>query len=103
VRETDEGVMIPEYTTWTAASDLKNVRTFADQTIRSDDLKAALTAAGGNIRIIPMAPSSRSRTSRRTSSDRDAGRLPEFHLAGCADFACHLADNAARGISFPRR
>jgi hypothetical protein len=99
--------MIPEHTTWTAASDLKNlrchVRTFADQTIRSVDLKAALTAAEGKIRIIPMAPSSRSRTSRQTSSDRDAGRLPVFHLAGGALFACHLADSAARGISAPRR
>jgi choloylglycine hydrolase len=58
VRESDEGVMIPEYTTWTAASDLKNLRwyyrTFADQTIRSVDLRAALAAAGGKIRIIPM-------------------------------------------------
>jgi choloylglycine hydrolase len=58
VRESDEGVTIPEYTTWTGASDLKNLRwyfkTYADQTIRSVDLKAALAAAGGKIRIIPM-------------------------------------------------
>jgi choloylglycine hydrolase len=59
VRESDEGATIPEYTTWTAASDLKNLRwsfrTFADQSIRSVDLAAALAAAGGRIRIIPMA------------------------------------------------
>jgi choloylglycine hydrolase len=59
VRETVDGQMIPEYTTWTAASDLKSLRwhfrTFADQTIRSVDLKAALAAAGGKVRIIPMA------------------------------------------------
>jgi choloylglycine hydrolase len=59
VRESDEGTMIPEYTTWTAASDLKNLRwyfrTFADQSIRSVDLKAALAAAQGKMRIIPMA------------------------------------------------
>jgi len=58
VREIVDGRMIPEYTTWTAASDLKNLRwhfrTFADQTIRSVDLKAALAAAGGKVRTIPM-------------------------------------------------
>jgi choloylglycine hydrolase len=59
VRESEEGATIPEYTTWTAASDLKNLRwsfrTFADQSIRSVDLEAALAAAGGRIRMIPMA------------------------------------------------
>jgi len=59
VRETAEGVRIPEYTTWTAASDLKNLRwyfrTYDDQSIRSVDLKAALAASGGKIRVIPMA------------------------------------------------
>jgi choloylglycine hydrolase len=58
VREFVDGQMIPEYTTWTAASDLKNLRwhfrTFADQTIRSVDLKAALAAAAGKVRTIPM-------------------------------------------------
>jgi choloylglycine hydrolase len=58
VRESDEGERIPEYTTWTAASDLKNLRwhfrTYADQSIRSVDLKAALAAAGGKIRAISM-------------------------------------------------
>ena len=46
-------------TTWTSASDLKNLRwyfrTFADQSIRSVDLKAALAAAQGKIQVIPMA------------------------------------------------
>ncbi len=59
VRGKEDGTVIPEYTTWTAASDLKNLRwsfrTFADQSIRSVDLKVALAAAGGKIRVIPMA------------------------------------------------
>jgi choloylglycine hydrolase len=59
VREMDEGVLQSDYTTWTSASDLKNLRwyfrTFADQSIRSVDLKAALAAAQGKIRVIPMA------------------------------------------------
>jgi choloylglycine hydrolase len=58
VREIVDGQVVPEYTTWTAASDLKNLRwhfrTFADQTIHSVDVRAALAAAGGKIRTIPM-------------------------------------------------
>jgi choloylglycine hydrolase len=58
VRDTEGGVAHAEYTLWTAASDLKNLkwyfRTFHDQSIRSVDLKAALAAAKGKIQTIKM-------------------------------------------------
>ena len=50
--------MHAEYTTWTSASDLKNLRwyfrTYADQSIRSVDLPKAIAAAQGKIRHIKM-------------------------------------------------
>jgi len=58
VRETADGHTDAEYTTWTSAADLKNLRwyfrTFEDQTIRVVDLGAAMAAAGGKMRLIPM-------------------------------------------------
>ena len=58
VREVDNGQMHAESTTWTSASDLKNLRwyfkTYGDQSIRSVDLAKALAAAQGGIRIIKM-------------------------------------------------
>jgi choloylglycine hydrolase len=58
VREVDNGQMHAEATTWTSASDLKNLRwyfrTYDDQSIRSVDLAKALAAAQGKIRFIKM-------------------------------------------------
>jgi choloylglycine hydrolase len=58
VRDKAGNVLHAEYTLWTAASDLKNLKwyfkTFHDQSIRSVDLKAALAAAKGKIRTIKM-------------------------------------------------
>ena len=53
VRDKDGNVIHAEYTLWTAASDLKNLKwyfkTFDDQSIHSVDLKAAMAAAKGGI------------------------------------------------------
>jgi choloylglycine hydrolase len=50
--------MHAESTTWTSASDLKNLRwyfkTYGDQSIHGVDLAKALAAAHGQIRIIKM-------------------------------------------------
>ena len=58
VRGSEGGQMSAESTTWTAVSDLKNLRwyfrTREDQSIRSVDLAKALAAAQGKIRFIPM-------------------------------------------------
>ncbi len=58
VREVDSGQMHAEATTWTSASDLKNLRwyfrTYDDQSIRSVDLAEALAAAQGRISFIKM-------------------------------------------------
>jgi choloylglycine hydrolase len=58
VRDTQGGQVHAEYTTWTSASDLKNLvwyfRTYGDQSIHSVDLKKALTSAQGKIRLIKM-------------------------------------------------
>jgi choloylglycine hydrolase len=58
VREVDNGMMHAEATTWTSASDLKNLRwyfrTYDDQSIRSVDLTKALAAAHGEIKFITM-------------------------------------------------
>ena len=58
VRQTVGSTTIPEFTAWTSASDLKNLRwhfrTYNDQSIRSIDLQAALTAANGKIQTISM-------------------------------------------------
>lgn len=58
IREVDDGQMHAEATTWTSASDLKNLRwyfkTYDDQSIRSVDVKKALAAAQGRIRVISM-------------------------------------------------
>jgi len=47
-----------EYTAWTAVADLKDLRwyfrTHEDQSIRSVDLREAMSAAHGKIRFIPM-------------------------------------------------
>jgi len=49
-----------DFTTWTAVSDLKNLRfiwhTYGDSQLRSLDLRQALAAAGGNVRLLPMGP-----------------------------------------------
>jgi choloylglycine hydrolase len=58
VRDTEDGKMTAESTTWTSAADLKNLRwyfrTHDDQTIRSVDLPKAIAAAQGKIRVIKM-------------------------------------------------
>jgi choloylglycine hydrolase len=58
VRDTEGGQMHAEYTTWTSASDLKNLRwyfrTYGDQSIHSVDLPKALAAAQGKIKVIKM-------------------------------------------------
>ena len=58
VRQMMGGTSIAEFTAWTSASDLKNLRwhfrTYNDQSIRSIDLRAALTAANGKVRTISM-------------------------------------------------
>jgi choloylglycine hydrolase len=58
VREVHDGQMHAESTTWTSASDLKNLRwyfkTYGDQSIHGVDLAKALAAAHGQIRIIKM-------------------------------------------------
>jgi choloylglycine hydrolase len=58
VREIDNGQLHAEATTWTSASDLKNLRwffkTYDDQSIHSVDLTKALAAAQGKIRHIKM-------------------------------------------------
>jgi choloylglycine hydrolase len=58
VRAVDNGQMHAESTTWTSASDLKNLRwyfrTYNDQSIRGVDLTKALAAAHGEIKFIKM-------------------------------------------------
>lgn len=58
VRDTVQGKTVDEYTLWTTAEDLKNLRfyyrTFNDQTLRSLDVRQALSAAGGKIQELPM-------------------------------------------------
>src|SRR5271163_2885448 len=58
VRDTQGGQMHAEYTTWTSASDLKNLRwyfrTYGDQSIHSVDLTKTLAAAQGKIKLIKM-------------------------------------------------
>jgi choloylglycine hydrolase len=58
VRDMQGGQVHAESTTWTSASDLKNLRwyfkTYGDQSIHSVDLKKALAAAQGRIRLIKM-------------------------------------------------
>ncbi len=56
VRGEDDGKPAPDYTQWTAASDLQalvwTVKTYDDQTLRSVDLESALKAAGDKIMYI---------------------------------------------------
>jgi choloylglycine hydrolase len=58
VRDTEGGQVHAEYTTWTSASDLKNLRwyfrTYGDQSIHSVDLTKTLAAAKGQIKQIKM-------------------------------------------------
>jgi choloylglycine hydrolase len=58
VRQTENGQTVAEMTTWTSASDLKNLRwyfrTYDDQSIRSVELPKALAAAHGQIKFIKM-------------------------------------------------
>jgi choloylglycine hydrolase len=58
VRDTEGGQTAIESTTWTAASDLQNLRwyfrTHDDQTVRGVDLAKAMAAAQGKIRSIKM-------------------------------------------------
>jgi penicillin V acylase-like amidase (Ntn superfamily) len=59
VRQMMGGTPIAEFTAWTSASDLKNLRwhfrTYNDQSIRCIDLRAALRAANGKVRTISIA------------------------------------------------
>ena len=47
-----------DYTVWTSASDLKNIRwayrTYNDQSMRSVDVRTALSAAGDQVKLIEM-------------------------------------------------
>jgi choloylglycine hydrolase len=58
VRDPNGDVVHHDYTVWTSASDLKNLKwsfkTYKDQTIRIIDLKKALSAANGKVRVIEM-------------------------------------------------
>jgi choloylglycine hydrolase len=58
VREVNGGHVSAESTTWTSASDLKNLRwyfkTYGNQSIHSVDVVKALAAARGRIRVIKM-------------------------------------------------
>lgn len=58
VRDVHEGETHCDYTVWTSAADLKNTRwlyrTYNDQTIRSVDVRKALKAAAGRVRLIEM-------------------------------------------------
>ena len=58
VRDIQGGQIHAEATTWTSASDLKNLRwyfrTYGDQSIHAVDLAKALAAAQGKIRFIKM-------------------------------------------------
>lgn len=58
VRDAQGGQMHAEATTWTSASDLKNLRwyfkTYGDQSIHAVDVKKALAAAHGAIKYITM-------------------------------------------------
>jgi choloylglycine hydrolase len=58
VRQTENGQTVAEITTWTSASDLKNLhwyfKTYDDQSIRNVDLPKALEAAHGQIKFIRM-------------------------------------------------
>lgn len=58
VRDVHEGQVHNDYTVWTSAADLKNMRwlyrTYKDQTIRSVDVRKALDAAAGQPRLIEM-------------------------------------------------
>jgi choloylglycine hydrolase len=58
VRSAAKDDAVAEMTTWTSASDLKNLRwyfrTYEDQSIRSVDLTKALAAANGQIKFIKM-------------------------------------------------
>jgi choloylglycine hydrolase len=58
VRQTESGQTVAEITTWTSASDLKNLhwyfKTYDDQSIRGVDLPKALEAAHGQIKFITM-------------------------------------------------
>lgn len=58
IRDVDGDEVHYDYTVWTSASDLKNIRwayrTYNDQSMRSVDVRAALSAAGGQVKIIEM-------------------------------------------------
>ena len=58
VRDVHDDEVHYDYTVWTTVSDLKNIRwafrTYNDQSIRSVDVRTALGAAGGEVKIIPM-------------------------------------------------
>jgi choloylglycine hydrolase len=58
VRDKVENQVVDEYTLWTSAEDLQSkqfyFKTFQDQTLRSMDVRKALSAAGGKIQYLPM-------------------------------------------------
>jgi choloylglycine hydrolase len=58
VRETGGGQLHTDYTVWTSAADLKNLRwclrTHADQSIRCVDLRKAVDAAQGKMQLVKM-------------------------------------------------
>jgi choloylglycine hydrolase len=58
VRDDSTGKTLDEWTLWTSAEDLANLqfyfRTFTDQSLRSVDVRKALSAAGTNIKYLQM-------------------------------------------------
>ena len=58
VRDKIGDKVIDEWTLWTSAEDLNNLqfyfRTYNDQTLRNVDVRKALAASGGKIRMMPM-------------------------------------------------
>ena len=48
----------PDFTTWTSVSNLKdltfNWKTFGDQRVKTIDLRQALSAANGQLKLLPM-------------------------------------------------
>lgn len=66
-----------DYTTWTTVADLKNLRfswrTYGDPQIKSLNLRQALAASGGQLRLLPMGPQ---RPTDRTAAQRVTVPVP---------------------------
>jgi hypothetical protein len=84
------GKPAPKITEWTSVNDLKNLRwyfrTHQDQSIRMVDLKEAVDAAKGKIRMIPMETSTQpvANISKEVRSMKQASNQRRF---GFRDFA----------------